>query len=118
MLFVIPALAYGGLRLGLLALFGVGFWGMVDMWYEAMSTLSLMLVSVGFSAIIGILLGIFAASSDRFDAFLRPVSLNQSGSSPGASEYDRSGAELWVEFTANAVQGKTAAGKTLHHAGY
>jgi len=73
MLFLLPALAYGGLRLGLLALVGVMFWGMVDMWYEAMSTLSLMLVSVGFSALIGILLGVFAASSDRFDAFLRPV---------------------------------------------
>ncbi len=73
MLFLLPALAYGGLRLGLLAVVGVMFWGMVDMWYEAMSTLSLMLVSVGFSVVIGILLGIFAASSDRFDKYLRPV---------------------------------------------
>ena len=38
---LIPSLAYGGLRLGLLTLIGVMFWGMVDMWFEAMSTLSL-----------------------------------------------------------------------------
>ena len=49
------------------------FWGMVDMWFEAMSTLSLMTVSVAFSALIGVLLGILASQSDRFDNFLRPI---------------------------------------------
>lgn len=72
-MFVCPALAYGGLKLGLFVLVGVMFWGVVDMWYEAMSTLSLMFVSVGFSAVLGIGLGIMAASNDRFDAFLRPI---------------------------------------------
>jgi len=72
-MFVLPALAYGGLRLALFITCGVLFWGMVDMWYESMSTLSLMLVSVSFSAVLGIILGIFAAGSDRFDAFLRPI---------------------------------------------
>ena len=70
---VLPALAYGGLRLGLLTFAGVMFWGMVDMWYEAMSTLSLMAVSVAFSAILGVMLGIIASQSDRFDAFIRPI---------------------------------------------
>ena len=70
---VLPALAYGGLRLGLLTFAGVMFWGMVDMWYEAMSTLSLMAVSVAFSAILGVMLGIVAFQSDRFDAFIKPV---------------------------------------------
>ena len=70
---VLLSLAYGGLPLGLLTLAGVMFWGMVDMWYEAMSTLSLMAVSVAFSALIGVLLGIVASQSDRFDRFLRPV---------------------------------------------
>lgn len=73
LMFVLPALAYGGLRLALFVCIGVMFWGMVDMWYEAMSTLSLMVVSVAFSAVLGIFLGILAASSDRFDAFLRPI---------------------------------------------
>ncbi len=70
---VLLSLAYGGLPLGLLTFAGVMFWGMVDMWYEAMSTLSLMAVSVAFSALIGVLLGIVASQSDRFDRCLRPV---------------------------------------------
>jgi len=70
---VLPALAYGGLRLGLLTFVGVMFWGMVDMWFEAMSTLSLMTVSVAFSALLGVLLGIVASQSDRFDSFMRPI---------------------------------------------
>ena len=70
---VLVALSYGGLRLGLITFIGVMFWGMVDMWYEAMSTLSLMAVSVAFSATLGVLLGIVASQSDRFDSFLRPV---------------------------------------------
>ena len=70
---VLPALAYGGLRLGLLTFTGVMFWGMVGMWYEAMSTLSLMAVSVAFSVLLGVLLGILASQSDRFDSFIRPI---------------------------------------------
>ena len=70
---LIPSVAYGGLRLGLLTLAGVMFWGMVDMWYEAMSTLSLMAVSVIFSAILGIFLGVLSSQSDRFEAFIRPI---------------------------------------------
>ena len=42
MILMLPALAYGGVRLGLITFIGIMFWGMVDMWYEAMSTLSLM----------------------------------------------------------------------------
>lgn len=70
---VIPALAYGGLKLGLLTFAGVMFWGMVDMWYEAMSTLSLMAVSVAFSAMLGVMLGVIASQSDRFDSFIKPI---------------------------------------------
>ncbi|MEM7216144.1 MAG: ABC transporter permease subunit [Pseudomonadota bacterium] len=71
--FLLPSLAYGGLRLGLLALVGVMFWGMVDMWYEAMSTVSLMVVSVVFCVVIGIALGVVASQSDRFEAFMKPI---------------------------------------------
>ncbi|MEM8653051.1 MAG: ABC transporter permease subunit, partial [Pseudomonadota bacterium] len=73
LLLLIPSIAYGGLRLGLLTLVGVMFWGMVGMWYEAMSTLSLMAVSVFFSVVFGIFLGILSAQSDGFEAFLRPI---------------------------------------------
>jgi len=40
------ALAYGGLRLALFTMFGVMFWGAMDMWDPAMSTLALMGVPV------------------------------------------------------------------------
>ena len=73
LMLVLPALAYGGLKLGLLTLVGVLFWGMVDMWYEAMSTLSLMTVSVLFSVILGVLLGVLASQSDHFELFIRPI---------------------------------------------
>ncbi|MEM9330571.1 MAG: ABC transporter permease subunit [Pseudomonadota bacterium] len=70
---LIPSIAYGGLRLGLLTFFGVLFWGMVDMWFEAMSTMSLMAVSVFFCVVFGIFLGVLASQSDRFEAFLKPI---------------------------------------------
>lgn len=73
LLLVLPALAYGGLRLALVTAIGTLFWGMVDMWYDAMSTLSLMAVSVTFSAILGVMLGILASQNDRFDSFMRPI---------------------------------------------
>jgi len=73
LLLLLPALAYGGLKLGLLTFIGVMFWGMVDMWYEAMSTLSLMTVSVFFSVVIGVFVGVLASQSDRFEMIIRPV---------------------------------------------
>ncbi len=66
-------LRYGGLRLGLFTAFGVMYWGIVDMWDPAMSTLSLVLVSVAISVVFGVPLGIWSSRSDRFEAALRPV---------------------------------------------
>jgi len=73
LMLVLPSLAFGGLKLGLLTFIGVMFWGMVDMWYEAMSTLSLMTVSVAFSVVLGVILGVFASQSDRFELVIRPI---------------------------------------------
>ena len=70
---VVPALAFGGLRLGLFTLFGVLFWAAVDMWDVAVSTLSLMGVSVALCVATGTVLGILCSQSDRFEAALRPV---------------------------------------------
>ncbi len=70
---LVPSLAYGGLRLGLGTLIGVLFWGMVDMWYSAMSTLSLMTVSVFISVVLGVGLGVLSSQSDRFESILRPI---------------------------------------------
>ena len=69
----LPALAYGGLRLALFTMFGVMFWGMMDMWDPAMSTLALMGVSVAISAAIGVGLGILCSQNDFLEAVVRPV---------------------------------------------
>ena len=68
-----PALRYGGLRLALFTLFGIMFWGMMDMWDPAMSTLALMGISVLFSGILGVILGIFCSQNDALEASVRPI---------------------------------------------
>ena len=73
MLLVLPALAYGGLPLAILALVGGVFWGAVGMWEASMQTLALMGMSVILSVIFGVMLGILCSQSDRFEAILRPV---------------------------------------------
>ena len=70
---VLPALHYGGLRLALFTLFGIMFWGMMDMWDPAMSTLALMGISVLFSGIFGVILGIFCSQNDALEASVRPI---------------------------------------------
>ena len=49
------------------------FIGAVDLWAEAMLTLSSVIVSVFICFVFGLPLGIWAASSKRFDMILRPV---------------------------------------------
>ncbi|MEL7465237.1 MAG: ABC transporter permease subunit [Pseudomonadota bacterium] len=71
--FVIPSLAYGGLRLALLSAACVMIWGAFDMWFEAMSTLAMMGVSVGLCIVIGAAVGVSCAQSDRVEAFVRPI---------------------------------------------
>ena len=70
---VLPALRYGGLRLALFTLFGILFWGMMDMWDPAMSTLALMGISVLFSGVLGVILGIFCSQNDALEASVRPI---------------------------------------------
>ncbi|MEM7239604.1 MAG: ABC transporter permease subunit, partial [Pseudomonadota bacterium] len=70
---VFPALAYGGLRLGLLTLIGVMIWGAFGMWYEAMSTLAMMGIAVLLCIMIGVLVGVACAQSDRVERLVNPV---------------------------------------------
>ena len=72
-LLVIPSVAFGGLRLALLVLFGVLFWGAVDLWDSSMETLALMGLSVFLSVIVGVILGVFCGLSDRFERGMKPV---------------------------------------------
>ncbi len=70
---VLPAFAYGGLRLGLLAVIAAGSWLVLDFWDESMETLSLMCISILISIVIGVLLGVMASQNDRFEAFIKPL---------------------------------------------
>ncbi len=70
---VLPAFAYGGLRLGLFAVAVVGSWLVLDMWDAAMETLSLMCISIALSAVVGIVLGIAASQSDRLEMIIKPI---------------------------------------------
>ena len=72
-LLLIPSLAFGGIKLGLLVLFGTMYWGMVGLWGSAMETLALMGLSVFLSVIVGVILGIFCALSDRFERNMKPA---------------------------------------------
>ena len=70
---VLPAFAYGGLRLGILAIVAVSSWLILDFWDEAMETLSLMSISISIAVLIGVLMGIASSQNDRFEAIVRPI---------------------------------------------
>lgn len=62
-----------GLLAGLLAFAGFALVDSVDLWGDAMSTLSLVLVATLVTLAIAVPLGIWASRSDRVSAVLRPV---------------------------------------------
>ena len=67
------AFRFGGLRLALVCSLSTMVWASLDMWDAAMSTLSVMFVSVLLASVLGIILGTFAAQNDRFEAGIRPI---------------------------------------------
>nr|WP_240436389.1 ABC transporter permease subunit [Streptomyces sporangiiformans] len=62
-----------GLKVAAIALGALAGCGLLNMWEPAMVTLSLMVVAVAVSALVGFLLGLAAGLSDRVDRALRPV---------------------------------------------
>ena len=70
---VLPAFGYGGLRLGLLAIFAVSTFLVLDYWDESMETLSLMSISILIAVAIGILMGIASSQDDRVEAVIKPI---------------------------------------------
>lgn len=62
-----------GKRMGLLCAVTLTLLGLIGVWSESMTTLSLVLTSVFFCAVIGIPLGILSARSDRIEQLVRPV---------------------------------------------
>ena len=63
----------GGLRLGLFAAACLMLIGSLGLWDTTIKTLTIMTLSVLFTVIVGIPLGIWAARNDRFEAVLRPI---------------------------------------------
>jgi glycine betaine/proline transport system permease protein len=72
---VVIALATGagGWRLGLFAFLSMGFMLIGGAWLPAMWSIYLMIGSVALSFIMGVVLGIWAASNDRVSTILRPI---------------------------------------------
>jgi glycine betaine/proline transport system permease protein len=62
-----------GMRTTVLALVALVSIGVMGAWQGAMTTVALVLTAVIFCFFIGIPLGILAARSDRFEAFIRPI---------------------------------------------
>lgn len=62
-----------GWRVGLFSAAAMTFVGMMGLWSQTMTTLSMVVASVIVCVVIGVPLGILAARSDRFAAVLRPV---------------------------------------------
>lgn len=66
-------LRFGGLRPALITLFAFASFALTGLWEESMQTLSLMLVAVGLSLLVGIPLGIAAGRSSRFNRAVTPL---------------------------------------------
>ncbi|MEM7189060.1 MAG: ABC transporter permease subunit [Pseudomonadota bacterium] len=71
--FALPGLAFGGLRLMLLCIFGVLIWAAFGVWDDAMTTLSMMIVAVVICVITGVATGVLCARSDTVEALVRPI---------------------------------------------
>jgi glycine betaine/proline transport system permease protein len=63
----------GGARLGLLCAGGLFLAGLFGLWTPTLQTLTLMLAALLLTVLIGVPLGIAAATSDRVDRALRPI---------------------------------------------
>ncbi len=62
-----------GKRMGVFCAITLFCLGLIGVWSESMTTLSLVLTAVFFCALFGIPLGILCARSDRLERFVRPV---------------------------------------------
>ena len=60
-------------KIALVTLLGLIFIGAMGLWDDTMTTLAIIITSVGVSVLIGIPLGILSATNDRFEAMMRPI---------------------------------------------
>ncbi|MCG8335833.1 MAG: proline/glycine betaine ABC transporter permease [Proteobacteria bacterium] len=71
--FAILTWKYAGKITTVFSIFTLLLVGLLGLWGETMTTLSMVVVAVIFCTIFGVPLGIFSARSDRFEAVLRPL---------------------------------------------
>ena len=62
-----------GRNIGIFALLALSFMGLIGIWEESMTTLSMVLSSLIFCSVVGTPIGIYASQSDRFYTLIRPV---------------------------------------------
>jgi glycine betaine/proline transport system permease protein len=62
-----------GRGVGVFTFIALAFLDILGIWDESMTTLAMVLTAVVFCAAVGVPLGIVAARSDRFAAFIRPI---------------------------------------------
>ena len=62
-----------GRNVGIFALLALSFMGLIGIWEESMTTLSMVLSSLIFCSVVGTPIGIYASQSDRFYTFIRPI---------------------------------------------
>jgi glycine betaine/proline transport system permease protein len=72
LLFAVAAWRFAGKRVTLFTILTFFLVGYLGLWEDTMTTLSMVLSSVFFCAIVGIPLGIMSGRSDRFEMLLRP----------------------------------------------
>ncbi len=70
---VLLAWRISGVKVALFTAIALFIMGTLGLWSEGMSTLALMTTAVFISVLLGLPLGIFAAKSDNFNAFLQPI---------------------------------------------
>ena len=73
LIFIYFAYKTNGLRFTILAVVGLIFIDLVDLWSESMTTLAMIFTAVIFCIIIGIPLGILCSRSKIFEVIMRPV---------------------------------------------
>ena len=71
--FAIIAWRVAGRNIGIFALLALSFIGLIGIWEEAMTTLSMVLSSLIFCTVVGTPIGIYASQSDRFYTLIRPI---------------------------------------------
>lgn len=70
---ILLAWKFAGKGMALFTLIGLLYLGSVDIWKEAMQTLSIVIVATSFSIIVGVPIGILCSKSKTVDRIVRPI---------------------------------------------